>query len=287
MRVLLFVAGTILFLIAVIYFMAWRSPPTYTLPETAERDYPLMSWEEYTEHARSVKVPYTLKIDPLNKGAAVFLGVEHRNDKNHPQNALIQKEWVEFQPGVALIEGRLGFLLPGVMDPVSTYGESGQVAALAKEAGAELYSWELSKEDEIRRLRKKHSAEEVAMFIILRPYFSQVTNKRPLDVDQKIRSLIEDRGRREGIEGIITSVDDIDRIWERDFPDEANWRDYSFGPSLPGYMGDLFEEANNIRDHHLLAIVDDLTANGQRVFVTAGWSHIVRIEPVFMASDNQ
>jgi hypothetical protein len=36
---------------------------------------------------------------------------------------------------VALVEGRLGFLLPGFMDPVAAYGETGAVAALARADG--------------------------------------------------------------------------------------------------------------------------------------------------------
>lgn len=281
-------AGFVLVLIAAIVFLlasAWRSPPTFPIESNfGDTEYPLLPWSEYAEHAATIEPPILLHIEPLNKGAVFFLGAEHGRPNGHKQYALIEKSWREFQPSAALIEGRLGFLSPRLMDPVERFGESGKVAALAKTAGLPLYSWELSKADETSALKETHPEEQVAVFIILRPYLGR-QDRHELNAEKIVSDLINERGRREGIKGAINSVEELDRVWSRDFPDSKNWRELTFGPTLPGYMGELFERANIVRDHHMLDIVNALTTDGERVFVTAGWSHLVSINPVFPDHD--
>ncbi len=239
-----------------------------------------MSWQAYEEKAAEILPPYILQKEPLNDGAAFFFGAEHGRVPGDPQYRLIQKTWDEFAPTVALVEGRLGFLLPYFEDPTEKYGESGFVAYLARKSDIPHYSWELSKEDKISSLLQSHSNEQVALFIILRPYWGSVQTIRLPGADDIVTELIEDRGTRTGIEGAITSIADIDRIWARDFPDAADWRDQSFGIELPGYFGGLFIQANDVRDTHMLNTVMSLTEKGERVYISAGWSHVVRIQPV-------
>ncbi len=268
------------------YFFSWRSPDTFPISKDRRVEYALVSWEEYDTAAAKIKPPYLFRVDPLKEGAVFLFGAEHGRLPGDAQFRMIIKTWEEFQPTIALVEGRMGFLLPYLMDPVETFGESGQVAALARKARLPLFSWELSKKDEIAALRRTHSREQVALFIILRPYWGSVENNfRLQNADEIVSSLIKDRGDRVGIRGTITSIEDIDRIWARDFPTESDWRDTGFGTSMPGYTGELFEQANNVRDEHMLSTIMDLTGKGERVYVSAGWSHVVRIEPVF-AKDN-
>ncbi|WP_306251720.1 hypothetical protein [Parvularcula sp. IMCC14364] len=262
------------------YFAAWRSPETFSISADRDNSYALMSWQDYEVKAAEILPPYILQKEPFNEGAAFFFGAEHGRLPGDSQYRLIQKTWDEFGPTVALVEGRLGFLFPYFEDPTEKFGEPGFVAQLARRNDVPHYSWELSKSDEIALLREKYSKEQVALFIILRPYWGSVETIRLPGADDIVTGLIEDRGTRQGIEGAISSVADIDRIWERDFPDAADWRDQSFGLALPGYFSGLFVDANNIRDTHMLNTVMELTENGERVYVAAGWSHVVRIQPV-------
>ncbi|MCI5046761.1 MAG: hypothetical protein MRY59_04600 [Aquisalinus sp.] len=261
------------------YFAAWRSPDTFALYKE-DQTYEFMNWQVYEETASEILPPYILQKEPLNNGAAFFFGAEHGRVPGDPQYRLIRKMWDEFAPSIALVEGRLGFLLPYLEDPTEKYGESGFVAKLARSQNIPYYSWELSKQDEISSLLKTHTKEQVALFIILRPYWGSVQTVRLPGADEIVTGLIEDRGARAGIEGTITSIADIDRIWARDFPDAADWRDQSFGVELPGYFGELFIQANDVRDTHMLNTVMSLTEKGERVYVSAGWSHIVRIQSV-------
>lgn len=273
--------------VVLVYFTAWRSPKTFPVSKEAHTDYPLLSWEDYSIVAVNVTPPFTYKVDPLHTGAVFFFGAEHGRALDHPQYEQIKETWREFKPTIALVEGRLGFFLPYIMDPVEKFGESGQVAALSRQSNIPLYSWEFSKEDEITALLRTHDPEKIAIFIILRSYWSRVRNNTGLpNADEVAAHLIKERGSRKGIKGAIVSVENLDEIWRRDFPLGPDWRDISFGTSMPGYIGELFEQANNVRDFHLLNVVEDLANSGERVYVTAGWSHVLRIEPVFAKQDN-
>ena len=271
---------TLILLAAGIFIWAWKSPPTLDVDLKNWNTGSLMSWDDYPDIANFVTPPILLERE-LGTGAVLFVGTTHTNDPSHPQYDLIPKAWAEFNPDVALIEGRLGFFLPGLMDPIEKFGESGLLAKYAKDNAADLYSWELSKADEITALKQKFTKEQVAMFIILRPYTAQSQDRRREGGDAFAQKYIDERGTRPGLDNVIRSVSDLDRIWARDFPEEQDWRTLSYSASMPGYIGELFEYGNDVRDYHLMTIVDSLTDKGHRVIVTAGWSHIIRLAQAY------
>ena len=51
----------------------------------------------------------------------------------------------------------------------------------------------------------------------------------------------------EVITNVISSVAQIDAIWKRDFPDEADWRDTSDQFGLPGYLAEIAARLNQAR----------------------------------------
>ena len=54
--------------------------------------------------------PYIYTINSRNKGKVIVLGVEHISDPSNIQFDSIRKYWLESNPDVALVEGRMGFL---------------------------------------------------------------------------------------------------------------------------------------------------------------------------------
>ena len=156
------VAG-VLALLTFTYF--WRSPNYYDAPAIAgEVEDRIVGQAEYSEGHDS---PFFFRA-----GNVVVFGAEHTKDPNDPQIALIDKLWDQLDPTVALVEGRLGFLAPGLMDPVETYGEPGHVLGLAKEHNADAFTWEMPEEELVAALAERHPKERVALFMVLRPYFS-------------------------------------------------------------------------------------------------------------------
>jgi len=74
-------------------------------------------------------------------------------------------------------------------------------------------------------------------------------------------------------------VGDVDRIWQRDFPGEPDWRDVSDEGPLVGYLNDIGNASEDLRNQHLARVIQAFRTKGKRVFVVCGSSHAVVIEP--------
>ncbi len=274
-RVVLIFIGTFIVVAGWGWFNIWRSPKfaSDALTLTACQENPaILSMEQYGavgSHAR----PYVVERPDL-----VLFGAEHTKDPDDPQIARIESAWAQLDPTVALVEGRLGFLIPYVMNPVPTFGESGYVAKLARSDGAAIYSWELPKSELILELVKVYPPEQVALSQVLSPYFSNYRFGKPDDPEAFVAQFLN-RAHYPGLENTIGSIDDIDQIWQQDFADVADWRETSDQWGLPGYLGEIAASANMIRNQHLACVIDGLVANGERVFVIAGSSHAVCLDP--------
>ncbi len=256
----------------------WRSPAFHPADVSdVELSAHILTLDEYSEvideHAR----PYVYEVEG-DKGAVLMYGAEHTRDPQDPQIPDIEREWNEFGPTVALVEGRLDFLMEGFMDPVEELGEGGWVNKLARDNGIPVYSWELPREQEVAMMLEDFPKERVALFYILRPYVGNLRFGKPDDPDAFLEEYIRERTKIPGLEGTFTSVEDIDRVWQRDFAGLPDWRDTSDQYGWPGYLQDLAYGANTVRDEHLTKLIIYLVKNGERVFVVAGSAHAVSLD---------
>ena len=245
---------------------------------------PILTGEEYDALVDTHPRPYIVEIDAQNGGALLLYGSEHTQNPKNPQIADIQERWTNFRPTVALVESRLGFFVQGLQNPIEEYGEMGWVFSLAKKDKVSVYTWEVPREREIQYVLNQYPKEQVTLFYILRPYFSNFRYDKPDDPDTVAAGYIRERGDYPGIENTISSVEEIDMIWERDFPDEADWRDTSDQFGLPGYLGEIANSSNEARDEHFTRVIIDLVQKGERVFAIAGSSHAVKLEPALRAT---
>lgn len=270
------VTGVGLTAVAVVWLVAWRSPPFYDAPPAALR-VPILTMAEYNRLSQTHPHPYLVKVEAPS-GALLLFGAEHTRDPAEPELAILAREWDTFRPTVALVEGRLGFLFPYLMHPVEEYGEMGAAAARARANGVPLYSWEPRREWEVRRMLDSFPAPRVALFYVLRPYFSGLRFGRPSDPEGFVEEYRRNRTRYPGLEGTLNSVAAIDSLWARDFAGQPDWRDTSDEYGLPGYLADLFARSNALRDEHLAAVLLDLVRRGERVFAVAGSSHAAKLD---------
>ncbi|HEX2532522.1 MAG TPA: hypothetical protein VHK69_02235 [Chitinophagaceae bacterium] len=267
-----FASGILLMLVltaGLVFLLAWKSPPYYEVAGAPAKATPYIPFARYdAEHPR----PYVVQ----QPGVVVF-GAEHTRDPKHPQMARIEQEWKALRPTVALVEGRLGFLLPGIMDPVKELGEGGKVKALSKKDGIPVYNWDLSKEALAALLVKRFSAEQVVLAQVLNPYFSQLRFGRPEDEAAFLEPFFK-RAAYVGLEDEVRTVADIDRLWKKYFP-QTDWRTVSDETPLPGFLSEIMTVSNDLRNEQLIAAVQQLRARGERVFLICGSSHAVCVEP--------
>jgi hypothetical protein len=271
LKVTAWLLAAIALTIGTIYLVAWKSPDYYR-PAACNGTINIIPFSKYgtiADHAR----PLILE----NKNVVVF-GATHTRDPRDPQIAEIEFTWKKLDPTVALVEGRLDFLLPGFMDPVKNLGEGGKVKALAKKSGVPLYNWDLSKEDLAKQLGDSFSAEQIAMAQILSPYFSNMRFGKPASPDAFIKQYLH-RAKYVNAEEKFKTAADLDREWKKQFPNGPDWRDVSDETTLPGYLDTYMAVVNDLRNKQLVCAIRQLTSKGERVFVICGSSHAACIRP--------
>ncbi|GAA4338688.1 hypothetical protein [Flaviaesturariibacter amylovorans] len=270
LRIAGYTAGTALLLLALVFFVAWRSPKYYRTSGT-HGAYPIVAFKDYSgEHPR----PYV-----IGTPAVTVFGAAHTRDPKDSQLLLIDARWKALRPTVALVEGRLGFLLPGIMDPVRNLGEGGHVKALASADGIPVYNWDLDKETLAQGLSKRFPPAQVALAQVLNPYFGQLRFGKPSDPAAFLAPFFE-RARYVGMQDSLKTIADIDRLWQRYFSG-TDWRNVSDEHALPGYLAEMMAAGNDLRNQQLVAAVKELTAKGERVFVLCGSSHAFCVAPSF------
>ena len=285
LRFIVIVGAFVLLLGSIVWRFSWTSPPEFTAYGQIELPVPIMTTRQYDEVISTHERPYVYELKTAN-GSTLVYGAEHTKDPSDPQINDIRQRWGVFDPTVALVEGRMGFLPPLVANPVRQFGESGLVYGLARDDGSLVYTWEppLGKEiAEIAFILEDHPKERVAMFYVLRPYFSNLRHGRPANPEAFVEEYLKKRTKWPGLENTLKDVAAVDAIWQRDFPDR-DWRDESDQDGLPGYLGEIAKRSNVARDEHLTRVIIYLVGQGHRVFAVMGSSHAVKIEPALRAA---
>lgn len=280
LRFALIFSGVLAGLMGIVYLLAWKSPPYYVLSSAfkAQDSNSIVSFKNYSTGHIS---PFVISSDNY-----IIFGAEHTRDRNHKEIEMIEKCWKQLKPTVALVEGRLGFLFPGLMNPVETLGEGGKVKALAHKCGVPVFNWDLSKEVLAKELRSRFSPEQIALAQILNPYFGQVRFAKPASPEDFVQEYLK-RAKYSDQEKNIASVSDIDRVWKKYFAHDKDWRVTSDEIALPGYLNEMMEYANDLRNRQLVAAVKELVKRGERVFVVCGSSHAFCVAPAFHNLDTQ
>lgn len=240
---------------------------------------PVMTPEEYDRVIASHARPYVVSVTPHDgAGALRVFGIVHTFDPADAQLDKLRREWNEFRPTVALLEGRMGLFIGGEDAGIRQFGESAVVYTLAHRAGVRLYTLEVPMEKEIEEALRGATPEQASMYFILRPYFGK-RNHGPVESPESVvAEYVRKRGRLAGLNGAIREVADIDRIWKRDYPG-SDWRDEMDKDGLPGYIGEVARQVNIARDEHWARALIHLVRSGERVFASCGASHAVKLEP--------
>jgi hypothetical protein len=245
-----------------------------------------MTPDEYGAVIDTHRRPFVYEIeatDPHGAGAVLIYGAEHTMNPDDSQIVDIATRWEAFGPTVALVESDLGMMFPAFMDPVETFGEVGAVHALARDAGIPTHTWEPPDDVLVASLKAQgFTAKEVAMRVMLGPYFSNLRHGRPENPEAFVEEFRAERVQWVGLESTFATVDEIDAEWQVRFPDGPDWRDVSDQYGLPGFLAEM--DANRARDEHFARVVIDLVRNGERVFAVCGSSHAVKLEPALQAT---
>jgi hypothetical protein len=226
--------------------------------------------------------PYILRIDTEDAGSLLYYGASHTRNPEHPQIADITSRWNMFKPTVALHEGRSsGYFYGALIEPFAGLPEPALVHKLARRDDIRLYTLEPAYSDEVAELLQLFSAEQIALYFFLRVYASEAggVSDEALALD-----LLGKRTDVDGLRGSLSTLADVDRVWQRDFPGQEDWRVHQ---GEPGYLGEVSDSSRRIRGEHMARILIDMVEGGERVFAVVGSAHVIRQEWNLRAVFNQ
>jgi hypothetical protein len=264
-------------------FASWiPGAPPYAAPEIRGVELP-HRFRTPAEHDATVQKhgrPYVLEIH-ADRGALVFYGARHTSDPGDPQMADIERRWRAFRPTVALAEGRRrGYFVGWPFDRLGGKGEPQLVHELARRDRVPVHSLEPAYEAEVAALLRSWTPEQVALYFTLRVYWSEAEGRSN---DGLARHLLRKRTDVEGLRGSLRSVEDMDRVWRRDFASLPDWRGLRVEP--PGtYLERIGEGSRRVRGEHMARLLIHLARGGERAFAVAGSGHIVRLEWILRAA---
>ncbi len=237
--------------------------------------YPLRNSQQHdAARERNGGNPYILDIQPEEvDGALLYYGASHTSDPEDPQISDITETWARFKPTVALYEGRSrGFFYGALIEPFAGLPEPALVHKLARRDQIPLYSLEPQYADEVAELLKTFTAEQVGLYFFNRVYASEAQG----NADENLAlHLLKKRADVEGLRGALKGLGDLDRVWQRDFPEEPDWR---VNQGEPGYLGEISHESRRVRGEHMARILIHLVNEGHRVLAVVGSGHVIRQE---------
>ena len=269
-KILAWFIGIVVLALVSVFLLAWKSPDYYRVADCKSVTIvPFSQYGAIADHPR----PMILE----GKNVVIF-GATHTRDPKDSQIDEIEFKWKQLKPSIALVEGRLGFLLPGFMDPVKNLGEGGKVKALARAAGIPVYNWDLPKEDLAAKLKASFTGEQIALAQILFPYFGAQRFGKPASPETYIEEYLH-RAKYVGLEEKFRTAADLDREWKNIFPAGPDWRTVSDEHGLPGYLENYLAAINDLRNQQLVCAISQLLSKGEKVFVVCGSSHAACIEP--------
>ncbi len=182
-------------------------------------------------------------------------------DSNLNSVQAFDSAWNKLNPDLVLVEGSLGFFLPGVMDPVKKFGIEGRARELALKRNLMLYSYRLDDKTITSELMKKYSKEQVALTMLLDSYYSGMAADKNISPENIIRECIH-KSRCGGFDAGFKSAREIDIIWVRDFGNSADWR---YAERLTGYAGTIAAEIKLMKKKHLQLLIASFLSSGKKV----------------------
>jgi hypothetical protein len=224
----------ILIVILIVHFWRWKQPPCVLNIEEVPG--------EVLPQSPGVVVVDSKQTDAVNQ---------------------ISDTWKTFKPEVLLVKGKVGFYLPGVMDPVKKFGPAGKARELAAAGNIPVYSYNLPDEEIFEEVSKKYSRNDIEFSMLLSSYYDNIKESPGGTRKSVIRECINN-SRCAGFNSTIRTPKDIDDIWVKNFKTKNNWRDTN---GLPGIAGEIEKEIASIKRKHIYNVVVHFIKQNKKVFV--------------------
>ena len=237
----------------------------------------IMSFEQYATVHHSV--PYVLDIKQ-GKGRAIYFGIKHSRDPKDPQFKLIRKFWVPEKPNLIFNEDVTAQPHKTLEESIKFDGERGALAFWASKDHITLRSIDLSWRDEVRKLPITIPGSNIKMFYFLRGLQQDIHRPGAGSVEQVAKREL-DVLNKAGLTWAPNSVADVDASFQN-LRLSGNWRKPQMSwidPSGSGPLNKIARALSNVRDVHMVQVLNAELARGKKIFAVVGASHVVMQQP--------
>ncbi len=246
-------------------------------------DSDFVTWEEYVNvpagiDSETPPLPIILSLNG-EKGNLLYLGVEHTVCIQHPNLIQIELAWDHFHPTLAFSEGGVWPLCDSRDEAVRRFGEGGLLRYLAARDSVPIRSLEPKRADEVRKLRRYFSAEEIKLYYALRniPQCGKSCNA-DIRLEDYLTGMLNCINNVQGLTGAPRNIEELESSVRRLLPDLDDWRTIPakwFDPAQDHtFLNHIARRSAEVRDRHMVLQLTAAVRRGGRVFAVAGYHHV-------------
>lgn len=223
---------------------------------------------------------------------ASVIGASHSRDPAHAQFAHIEHIFTQERPSLVFFEGPDRGIAETAEETIKSRGESGYLRFLARQAGVSARSLEPSPPDQVKALLTEFPGDQVLLFFVLR----EATRLRDREgvageaLEARVGELLKRIGPMAAAVGMnsgFSETAELQQAFARYWPGR-DWKTAEAGWFSPGgddqKTGGVFAAAINRadstnRDRHLLRLLSESVASGEKPMVVVGRNHVPMIAP--------
>jgi len=219
--------------------------------------------------------------------AVTVIGAEHSRDPSHKQFARIASAFETAKPSLIFFEGPYRGIAGTKADTIRAGGESAFARLLANSSGILARSLEPSPAEQLKELAGAFPRDQVMLFFVLCEA-ARLRDREHLSaekLDAAVTALLQ-KAAGMGF-APFTDLAGLDAAFRKHWPDrnwrtaDARWFDPLADDTATG--GKFFAAINRAnstnRNRHLVKLLTEAAANGERVFVVVGRNHVPMIAP--------
>lgn len=221
----------------------------------------------------------------LGRNGFLFVGTNHTFAPDNPQIGGIEALFKAFLPTMVLVEGGLWPVAASKEDAIRKHSELGFTVWLAAQAKVPVKSADANEDEEIAFALKYHTPEEVRLYYALRYVPQWRGQDTGMSIEQNMARFLAspEFGKYFPAGAKPTTVPELEQICAERLPGMTNWRDVQFNLSFNGIRQSLLTEidktVNGFRNAHIENTLNAAVAQGERVFLITGSTHLARLLP--------
>lgn len=238
----------------------------------------MMSFEEYARV--EVTAPYVVALRPHEgDGALLYYGARHSWATADPMMLDLERRFAAFAPTLALNEG--GDPEPGPMrhDAIRIHGESGLLVWLAQREGVVRRTLEPSLAPESAVVASAFGEIRAKLFYFLRDFDTYNRGGIP-ESRERYAKILFDNLVAGGLRQAPTDLTECVALLRQAVPELKAWNEAPsqwFDPAITvhPWLNEAARLSSRFRDEHMVRVLSDALAGGERVFAVVGYSHVV------------